>query len=361
MGMGNANSNTKHWARVPRPVVLHRMETSDCLDSRLYWAIILWSWCGPDVSDACVRKDHKGFLVRDPRTGEPVPAKLKDFLELLGLAPSMKGPLSRAAGRLEEVGAIRFGDKISGTKRAQVIYPIHEPPSGSQFKVSGPATLETWYVGHQSFGPSNLPADPELRARAISWLVQTGNRYRTELKALRARYAEECVQAVSSGLILITEKKRSRREEEPPPASQPVAVPVETPAPPEPTAGWPEGGGDSPSTLKTEVESHLKTFAIPDPLTEQVVVEVASAITTPEALDQFKEATRPERIIPRKWKVLVNIAQRVAHDAPRYQHAKSAAATAATRPMSGSERRAEAFAERYMREQAEKQKQQGGP
>jgi hypothetical protein len=281
--MTEGNGGIKHWAKVPRQVVLHRMETSDCLDSRLFWAIILWSWCGPETTDGCVvRKDHQGFIVSDPRTGKPIPATLKDLRELLGLAPGMKGPVSRSAARLEEVGSIRWGERIPGTQRAQMLYAVQEPPaSEGQFEVAGPGNLnqdkkvwnighfscgpsnlnqdkKVWNIGHFSCGPSNLPSDPELRARAISWLDQTSSAWRTERNALRARYREMCAQAISDGLILIDKKQRSRRVE----TSSSEAVPEEpsnaeptTTTPPDPP---PQQPAAKPPSLHEEL---VKVFA----------------------------------------------------------------------------------------------------
>src|SRR4249919_2325000 len=97
----------EHWAKIRREVVIHRMATAESLDDRLYWAVILWSWCGPEYSRTVVLKDARGYIRRD-NAEKPIPAKLKDLRELLGLAPGMKGHVSRAIQRLEERNSLHF-------------------------------------------------------------------------------------------------------------------------------------------------------------------------------------------------------------------------------------------------------------
>lgn len=152
--------NAKRFAVIPRAVVLHRMENADCLDSRLFWAIILWSWCGVEVSPdgSVILKDQEGWISKDTK-GNPQPAKQDDLRELLGLAAGMKGAVSRAIARLAEVGSIRFGNTIPGGHGAKVMYPVQEPPynpvsQSCQYKqlwfgISEPelsvqTTLNTW-------------------------------------------------------------------------------------------------------------------------------------------------------------------------------------------------------------------------
>jgi hypothetical protein len=57
---------TSQWASpVGGGIVLHRIKTAECLDSRLFWAMILWSWCGPDLSQDVSVKDELGSLCKD--------------------------------------------------------------------------------------------------------------------------------------------------------------------------------------------------------------------------------------------------------------------------------------------------------
>src|SRR6186713_245125 len=110
-----------HYALIPRRVVLNRMETADCLEARVHWAIILWSWCGPGRTEdgAVVVKDRRGFIQRDG-AGNQIPARAIDLLQLLGLAAGMKGNLSRAIARLKMKGVIRFEGKV--------MYSVDSPP-----------------------------------------------------------------------------------------------------------------------------------------------------------------------------------------------------------------------------------------
>src|SRR5436305_11480419 len=91
--------SARHWARVPRAVVLHRIATAECLDDRLLWAIILWSWCGPQISKAVVLKDDKGFIRLD-QDGNPIPATLSDIRQLLRLPSGMRAHVTRSIQHL---------------------------------------------------------------------------------------------------------------------------------------------------------------------------------------------------------------------------------------------------------------------
>jgi hypothetical protein len=333
----NTVSEAKHWAKIPRAVVIHRMETSDCLDARLFWAIILWSWCGPQAIDYVVLKSEDGWIRKDAKG--PIPAKLKDLRELLGLSRNMTGAVSRSIARLEAIGAIRFGEAISGASRAKLMYPVQEPtPPDAGSKLPVPAT---WYVGKHTITEADLPTDEVARTRAIQWLDELGTQWREQLKALRTGIHELLVQGASEHGIIIDKKSKNIYKSAPPTNSQPTPMEVEIVPEPEP-AGWPEGGGDSENKISTEVEDHLRSFPIPEPLEPETIREVAKHIDTPELLEQFKEATAPDRVKPRKWILLVQIAERTARDGPRYAKAK-AASLESSPPLSRMEQRLENY------------------
>src|SRR5262252_10383549 len=179
---GTTATETKQlFALIRREVVIHRMTKSDCLDARLFWAIILWSWCYPDPYDYAVIKGEDG-RVRTDLKGNPIPAKLKDLRELLGISRHRKTDLSKAAARLEQQGAIRFGEKISGFKDAKILYPIHAPAKPISdldvlSRLPVPATdsgqgcpKSVWHIGKITVRKDTLPSDPVAGTRAIEFL-----------------------------------------------------------------------------------------------------------------------------------------------------------------------------------------------
>lgn len=224
-----ATSSTpkNHFVNLSRKVVIHRMETSECLDSRLFWAIVLWSRCGPAVSDMVVKKDERGWIVKEH--GAAVPAKLTDLAGVLGLDPQkMKAPLSRAAARLAELGAIRFGEQIPGASRARVMYFVQEPRLPEKpVKLPVPAT---WHVGKFTITSDQLPEDQVARTRAIEFLNDASTRWKSDLKDLRTSYKKLLEHAAAEGLILISFNSSISREDPPPQPS--IKVPPDSPTEP---------------------------------------------------------------------------------------------------------------------------------
>jgi hypothetical protein len=310
------------------------METSDCLDSRLFWAIILWSWCGVQASEdgAVVIKDETGWVKTDAK-GKPIYAKLKDLRELLGLSPAMAGSLSRAAARLEEVGSIRFGDTIPGCRGAKILYPIQEPARQKESTFACTANLEVWHIGTRvvstaTFEHLDSVACTELKAE----LDQASTEWLSDLKAARTKADEMVVQALSRRGILIERSSKSRLAKTHPPASQPASEEPPPPEEPKPAGRLVEevyqNGSPTPDPVPEErvpVREYLET--IPQPgLTPEIVREIEEHITTPEVLEQFKEETVPDKVQKAQtWKYFVSIAKRVAADAPRYAAAKAGA------------------------------------
>src|SRR5215831_6607865 len=113
-------SEIKHFAKISRAVVLRRMAPDQCFSSRVFWALVLWSWCGPESTEgAVVQKDAKGYIRREK--GQPVPALQKHILRLLGLNQGLKANLSRTIARFIESGQL-------WTDEAGMMYVDPEPP-----------------------------------------------------------------------------------------------------------------------------------------------------------------------------------------------------------------------------------------
>lgn len=205
--------DAKHWAKVPRDVVLRLMAADQTLQNRLFYACLLWSECGPHRSEAVVIKDLNGFIVRDGK-GDAMPARQKDLLKLLELPETMKGEVSRQIRALIDSGLLSSDGESLYLEASPPAY-IPEP------EVAGP---RNWHIGRTVVGPRNLPEDPELRDRAIRWLDDTAAQYNQDRKELRARYRQLLDSATSEGLILI-ESSLSRKQQQ-------QAVVVDPPPPP---------------------------------------------------------------------------------------------------------------------------------
>ncbi len=229
-----------HWAKVPRRVVVHRMETADCFESRVFWAIILWSWCGPEASEACVIKNERGFIQRDS-AGNSMPARPLDLLRLLGLAPTMKGNLSRVIRRLKEKGSIRFEGKI--------LYPVQEPPPPED-------TQKVVESDNFSFAGvvvrlNNFPTDPAERAETIQWIIELRSDYNRDVKTVKSGYRTLLRQGLlERGILTVLEEKKSREED-----GQSVG-PLQEPEPPEdrPTDPLPEPPEPPPAEPAPTIE-----------------------------------------------------------------------------------------------------------
>ena len=208
----NGRSN-EHYAKIRRQVVLHRMATASCLGDRLFWLIILWSWCGPECTDdgRVVKKDDKGFIIRErvPGTGNTqgreIPARAVDLRKQLGLPESMRSHVSEELNRLVAQNSIVFRD---GIIYANASPRLPDPPQN----VPGTGNILSFYIGRKCISTGNIPTDPEARERAVQWLEQTAKSFNQELKALRTRYNEILVQAAPGLGIIIEEEKKRRRE-----------------------------------------------------------------------------------------------------------------------------------------------------
>jgi hypothetical protein len=212
------------------------MHTGNCLESQIFWAAILWSWCGPQVSDAVVRKDARGFIVLD-QNGEPIPATLKDLRELVGLAMGMKGAVTRAVQCLLESGSIRFENK--SPYRVGVMYPEREPASPFSRESEAEQVASTgnlpgpWNIAGLPVLATCLPSDPVAKTEVIQWLDDLSTAWKSDLRELKTRNRELLRQGLSERGIIIGISLNRRLEEE---AAAANSVPVsEDPEPEEET------------------------------------------------------------------------------------------------------------------------------
>ena len=260
-GITSAKTPGKRFAIIPRAVVLHRMETADCLDSRLFWAIILWSWCGVEVSadGSVVLKDEEGWIRKDAK-GNPLFAKQDDLRELLGLAAGMKGHVSRAIARLAEVGSIRFGNTIPGGHGAKVMYPVQEPPlQSSRSELPVQATL-VWHIGTRVVSTDNFKHLDKLACAELKTeLDDASTQWLSDLKAARTKADRLVVQALSRRGILI-EKSLNSRKEKAAAAAVPEVQVLASPKPPSDQQQQSESPIPIPTGETTQVQEVLLTY-----------------------------------------------------------------------------------------------------
>jgi hypothetical protein len=333
---------TRAWAPKLRPFAPYFMDElvgtmryAPCLSERTY-AWVLWRaqgnsarWAMSDWDPAIARFLDQTDCALDLawfEEGRPVewvegmPPDYRERARKDGAPERPKGVkprprISEAFARNEAYGRVIH----DGRKIGAVISPAG--PSGELPQKFGARVtfeedetfLEWWKVTE----PANFAA----------WVAARTAYFETR-KPGRSAYSRYKNRGTSGAPHIIDVKTLGNDLPNPPTASQPLVVDTpESPAPEE-LAGWPEGGDDTQSTspdLRAEVQQHLESFPIPDPLTPEVVEQVASAITTEGLLEQFREATKPNRIKPRKWVALVHIALKVARDGARYARAKELA------------------------------------
>jgi len=283
-----------HWAKVPRRVVIHRMETADCFESRVFWAIILWSWCGPEASESCVIKNERGFIQRDS-AGNSMPARPLDLLRLLGLAPTMKGNLSRVIRRLKEKGSIRFEGKI--------LYPVQEPPPPED-------TQKVVESDNFSFAGvvvrlNNFSTDPVERAETIQWITELRSDYNRDVKTVKSGYRKLLRQGLfERGILIVLEEKKRGGEDgqsvgplqEPKPPEDRLTdqTPEPTPEPPEPPPAEPTPTIEEVRALIIEETAQTHSQEVPgDPVCRDTVSALQGA-----PVERLRRAIR-ERFRPR--------------------------------------------------------------
>lgn len=228
--------DVKHFAKVSRSVILRRMSPDRCFDDRVFWALVLWSWCGPEKTEdgMVVRKDARGYIERD-KSGRPLPAQQKDLIGLLDLKDGLKGEISRVMARLNESGQV-------WTDEAGLMYVDPEPPAFESSE--SVANTRNWKIADRIITTADLPADPVASTAAIERLEELSTAWKNDLKALRTRYRLLAIQAVSGGAISIDREVREEEKQAskqaclpaPSPDSRIPAPEPEEPAPPSPLA-----------------------------------------------------------------------------------------------------------------------------
>jgi hypothetical protein len=210
------------------------MEVSSCIDERVFWSVILWSWCGPESSEHMVLKNSRGYIQRDA-AGEPIPAKAADVITLLGLGPSMKGSVSRAIQRLVKQNSLLYENR----RLIPVREPKPSPEIGSESCVS--ATFRRYLIAGKSFHISNLELSEEQLSVAESIFESCSEQWEKDDQELKNRHLELLqTKLQTSGILISLEKQRSREKKlaskppEPAPAEPPppASPPPETTSPP---------------------------------------------------------------------------------------------------------------------------------
>ena len=338
---------TQWVARIPRRVVIHRMETADSLESRVFWAIVLWSICGPQRSIQVVIKDRKGFIQKDAE-GNPTIASQADLRELLGLAPGMRAHVSRAIQRLKQKHSIR-------TDQKGVIYFEESPPEVPPKDPSLVASTGNWNIAGIVASTGNFPSDPVARTEAIQWIENLSTEWRNHLKTLKTGYRKLLVQGLSERGILIDKRRQMRRGETAldipsPPASQPVSDVVEnSPAQAgRPEEDWTKEPETEPPTqtphleepepapspeLREKIRSHLvQTFPIRYPIEAETLDDCARHLADDAGFAEFQHETNniaifpPEhKSAPKSWRYFPAVAARIAQTRPQWSAARSKA------------------------------------
>jgi hypothetical protein len=348
--MPDSQRKVNHWAKVPRKVVLHRMKTAKCLESQLFWGMILWSWCGPEISDAVVLKDKKGFIRRDAQE-KPIYATLKDLRELLELAPGMAGHVTRAAHRLEATHSTRLGEKLRGG--GAVIYPEQEPAlQETDSKIANTGNLKppktSWNIAGVIADIGNLPTDQFAKTEAIRWLEDLSTRWNKTLTEVRTEYREEARQGFSARGILIGKKQKSK-EAKTPPTNELSQATRSNGSYGEDAAGSFVAAADSRTSLKGRIKKWLTgRFKIPTAPSDDVLAELAKILRDDEGLEQFKQAV-PVDAKPEGWRYFLKIAQACADHRPAYEAAQPAEKLD----------KAQRFAREYEEEQRQKKEAKG--
>lgn len=218
-------SEIKHFAKMSRQVILRWMAPDQCLITRVYSALVLWSWCGPEKTEdgKVVVKDAGGYIERD-KNGEPIRARQRDIFRLLDLRSELRGHLSRAVARL-------IADGLVWTDDDDAMYIDPDPPAFDGESDTSTDEKTEWVIADRHISSDDLPTEPDKRAAAIEWLDAANTAWNAALKDLRTSHRSMLVQGLSERGIFID--KRSRRESNNNMLVV-VAPPVEVPRPKEP-------------------------------------------------------------------------------------------------------------------------------
>src|SRR5262245_24064915 len=232
-----------HYVKLRRRVVIHRMETAECLTDRVFWAIILYSRCGPEPSPYVVKKDARGWIKRDDDNKEPIRGSYAYLTQMLGLDPSMRKNVINAVQRLVEQKSVYIQDNL--------LYPSDTPPvsqdsppttdtGGNTATATGGNIATTWNIAGILIRPDQLPTDPEANTAARQSLTELSTGFNDSLKTLRTGYRKVVRQGISEHSILIDKSRRREDKaaaapeekntdaQEEPAAADPITQPPET-------------------------------------------------------------------------------------------------------------------------------------
>lgn len=288
------------FAEIPRKVVLHRIETGESLEDRLFWAVILWT-CVPTQTEYATVRDRYGFISKVASTATPIPAKSNDFIQLLNLGPGAKGSVSRAFARLEAKGAIRRDEEGR-------IYPIKDPKLLTTTETSDEPGPRIFHIGTRAISSDVYKhLSPELQERLEDELESCSTAWKADLKKLRTSYASLLVQTLSDAGIIIELRETERKGT--PSSSCPVQEQSTTtstapePAPETPPAPEPPVEPNPPERIPTEE---------PAPAAQTDVQTITAAIgCDPDGARRLLRDTRQRRpdataaeiVVAAFWKV----------------------------------------------------------
>jgi hypothetical protein len=229
----------EYYANVPREVILHRLNVAHSLEERLYWAIVLLSWCGPGTCDYAALKTDDGYLMRRSTSDAPTPAKARDLMKQLRMAPWQESKVSRVLQVLERQGSIERSDgKIRPVRRPEATAADSEStPPERKFHIAGMTvrldefqaldeskTCSTCKFSEPGDEPETCSTDKFSPLEATEKLVSTdkfrslvpaerealeksledlSTQWRNDLKALKYKYKDLLVQRISGGDTLI--------------------------------------------------------------------------------------------------------------------------------------------------------------
>lgn len=247
------------WARIPREVLLHRMQTAGTVKDKVFAACLLWGPCGLQRCDYVCLKDDKGYFVGHKATKNankspwPIPAKLTDLVQLLGFDPLRRSDVWRALGQLEEEGAIRWEDGR--------IYPIERPVAPPPPPPKPPG-YRRFRIGRQLLSNDTYQhLSEEERSEMDKWCEENELLCQSQLNAVLDTFDQLRKDQLSRHHIII-EKEKKRRREDIDPAAAKNGIPLEPPPPEQPSP--------PPEPEKPEPE--------PEPAPDPVAIAVTPAL-----------------------------------------------------------------------------------
>ena len=169
------------FAVVSRETVLKNIARASCMTERVYWVLILSSWCGPHVQEACWLRDEQGYLAKDPLTGEHIPLRLKHVLKILKLDHTGRANVARCMKLLQRQKRIVLKDGVC--------YPVLSAPvkKGTEGeKVISTDSILPYTFRWMGFNLNLSTINDECRPALIQKLACIRDRTNTAIKEARA-------------------------------------------------------------------------------------------------------------------------------------------------------------------------------